>query len=81
VIDDQINWNLRVNLHWINSKLGNCISHSSKIYNCWNTGEILEKNSSWLEWNFYVLSVSDLPVEDFFNVLFGDGEVITVSDG
>jgi hypothetical protein len=81
VINDKVDWDLRVDLHWVDSEVGDSVSHGSEINDGWNSGEILEEHSSWLERNFDVSGVVVGPVEDVFDVLLSDGEVVTVSDG
>lgn len=81
MIDDQINGAERVDFHWINSKFFNGISHSGQIDDGRNTSEILQDDSGGLERDLHILVGGLLPVEDIFDVLLLDAEVVAVSDG
>lgn len=70
----------RVNFVWVAAKFAHSIPHAREINNCWDTSEILEEDTGWLERDFDLLWCAVLPVYDLLNVLPRDLELITVSD-
>jgi hypothetical protein len=49
VIDDEIDWAEWVDLGWITTESLHSISHGGKIDNGWDSSEILQDDSCWLE--------------------------------
>lgn len=80
VINDQIDGHEGVDLGGVTSETLHSISHGSKIYDCGNTSEILQNDSSGSEGDFSIVLGVFNPVEDFLDVGFFDTEVIAVAD-
>jgi hypothetical protein len=55
VVNNEVYLAERVDFGRIATKFLHGSSHGSQINNCWNTGEILQEDTSGLEWNFDVI--------------------------
>jgi hypothetical protein len=62
VINDEIDWAKWVDFLWVSSETCDSISHSGKIYNCWNSSEILKDDSCGLESDLHRLAGKLLPI-------------------
>lgn len=81
MIDDKINRAERVDLIGFSSEFFDRVSHGSKINDGWDTGEILKDDSGRSERDFDLFRAFLFPVEDGVDVVFGEREVVTVSEG
>lgn len=81
MIDDEIDWAEWVDLGWITSKSLHGISHGSKIDNSWDSSEILQDDSSWLERDIGAGLRVLLPSKNVLNIASLDGVLVTVSHG
>lgn len=81
VINDQVDWHEGVNLGRVTSKALHSVTHGSEIHNSWYTSEVLQDDSGGAEGNLSIVLRRLLPVEDGFDVLLLDGEVVAVTDG
>jgi len=79
MIDDQVNWAEWVDLIGITTESHHGITHSSEVNDCGDTSEILENDSSWLEWNLDLLGSVLLPSKNLLNVGLLDIELIAVT--
>jgi hypothetical protein len=80
MVNDEVDWAQRVDLLGVSSHPFDSVPHSSKIYNCGYTSEILKDDSGRFEWNFNLLFGKCLPVENVFDVFGFDFELVTVSN-
>jgi len=81
VIDNKINWAEWVDLGWITTESLHSISHGSKIDNGWDSSEILQDDSCWLEWNIGAGLRVLFPSKNVLNIGSFDGVLVTVSHG
>ena len=68
MIDDEVDLAEGIDFFGVASKLLHGCAHCGQIDNSWDTGEVLEDDTSGFEWNFHVELGSLLPVEDVFDV-------------
>lgn len=80
VINDQINWAKWIDLSWVTAKSLHSVSHRCEIDDSWHSCEILQDNSSRLEWNIDILLRVLNPVEDSLNVRSQDVVLVAVAD-
>lgn len=81
VIDDEVDWDQRIDLLWVATESLHGVSHGSQIDNAWDSCEILQEDSSRLEGDFDALGTGLFPVENLFDVLGLDVKAIAVSEG
>ena len=80
MVNYQIHGTKRIN--FINVSFESChrVSHSCEVNNCWHTSEVLEDDSGWLERDFNLERSIFFPIEDFFDILGEDIELVAVSE-
>ena len=79
VIDYQIDRNLWVDLFWVTTHFDHCVTKRCKVNNGWNTGEILENDSRWTEWNFTTLTMG-CPSSNVSDVAFAHEEAVVSTE-
>ena len=68
MVNNEVDLAEGVNLGGITTKLLHSGSHGSKVHDGGDAGEVLKKDSCWLEWDFEILFRCVLPVENCFDV-------------
>ena len=78
MVDDQINWNQRIDFLWVATEALHRIAHGCQVHDARNPCEILKYHSGGLEGHFELSGFRSVPLGKIDHVLLGDLVAVTV---